>query len=413
MCEWERQSNPHTFANKTTSIKAQGYVDDTFLFGSTLEQAQERLDALASFLADHGLQINTEKTMHIWLNTKNDTPPSRLDIRVWDNDTKTYRMDKVTQLGPNETFKYLGVYFTASLNFEKQWKRLTGGLHLMLNRILSQELTPAMIADTINIQVIPCITWATQVALPTEDKLNEWDKIISKRVNKYLAIHNPSNTENDPISLPKTMGGLGIFSIKETLLKIQLRNLKTALNSTHPMLRDTTRHAWNVKGPQAVQHPPMLHRLRETLKSHLDVEIRYNDPTQRDAAIDELIDIIRQPTHHYDHTQDQHSTIFGKQIHTHTHTHTPTNLWFICLYVPCTGDNLYKTLPIFMHTQHSPATDPFTENHVDVPQSKSKDNDGEVNLSHSYTQKQPESNPPRTPTPSRGKTSSQKAAERN
>ena len=327
MCEWERQSNPHTFANKTTSIKAQGYVDDTFLFGSTLEQAQERLDALASFLADHGLQINTEKTMHIWLNTKNDTPPPRLHIRGGDNKTKTYRMDKVTQLGPNETFKYLGVYFTASLNFEKQWKRLTGGLHLMLNRILSQELTPAMIADTINIQVIPCITWATQVALPTEDKLNEWDNIISKRVNKYLAIHNPSNTENDPISLPKKMGGLSIFSIKETLLKIQLRNLKTALNSTHPMLRETTRHAWNVKGPQAIQHPPMLHRLRATLKSHLDVEIRYNDPTQRDAAIDELIEIIRQPTHHHAHTQDQHSTIFGKQIHTPTHTHTPTNLY--------------------------------------------------------------------------------------
>ena len=314
MCEWARQESHHTFSDGKTKIGAQAYVDDTMLFASTLEAAQERLDAMAKFLASHGLQINTTKTMHIWLNTPNGTKPTPLKIRVWDHDAQQYRVDDVRQLGPDETFKYLGVLFTASLNFKTQEKRIQGGIHLMINKLFSQRLTPAMVADAINVTIIPCVTWATQVAFPSEDTVKKWDAILTKRVNQYLRTHNTGVPENDPTHLPKEMGGLNVSTIQETLLKLQIRNLKTALNSSHNMLRTTTRAAWSTTQIPKPSITPMIHRLHESLTQKLGLCIKHAPRKEQEELIDKLLTPLIGETDML-HVVTPPPLIHGKHVH--------------------------------------------------------------------------------------------------
>ena len=383
MCEWDRQENHHTYSDGKTKIGAQAYVDDTMLFASTREAAQERLDTMARFLASHGLQINTTKTVHIWLNTPKGTKPLPLQIRVWDHDAQQYRVDDVPQLGPDDTFKYLGVLFTASLNFNTQWKRIQGGIHLMINKLFSQRLTPAMVADAINVTIIPCITWSTQVAFPSEDTVKKWDAILTKRVNQYLRTHYTGVPENDPTHLPKEMGGLNVSTIQDTLLKLQIRNLKTALNSSHNMLRNTTRAAWLTQQAQKQINTPMIHRLHESIKQELGLRIQHTPREEQEETLDKLLAPLRENIDLL-HVKTPPPLIHDKYVHTNPLHYTFTSDGSIegtdcgCSLVKIAGPKWggINLIPLIhsntAHVQPTPYQDPLTKEQITLEVRRTK-----------------------------------------
>ena len=83
------------------------------------------------------------------------------------------------------------------------------GLRLMLADYLSHAMSPAMAVDVINAAVLPCLTWASQVAYPTEAALRAWDATIQDALNKYLDLRHFNGRDSDFRHLPRADSGLG------------------------------------------------------------------------------------------------------------------------------------------------------------------------------------------------------------
>ena len=313
LSQWTKGKDPYRLGDPTESeetqktkptVSAQGFVDDLLPVSSTHKGIRERADVLATFLLQHGVSLNLKKTFLVTLNhrSRDNKPPAPIEVVAWDKVNKRVSTNvKLATKTETEPWRYLGVWFTATLNFKHQHDRLTGGLNIMMRTLMSNKLSPEMIAYAINTVVIPCMIWAIQISGPSIKQLQAWDQTIKEKCRKYLNTRVRLGNKTDPLFLPIADHGMGVQSIEELLLQRQIQNLTVALNAHHTNLRETTRERLNAAKHRTKQPPtiPLGVRIMEWANEALDIQLRtpMDGPTETITQVREHLQGVGDPHH--------------------------------------------------------------------------------------------------------------------
>ena len=132
---------------------------------------------------------------------------------------------------PTEHFAYLGVLFTATLNWNPQTKEILRKLRQKLANLKRSKATPAQIAHIINTCIKPFITYSFPVVPYTDNDIHAMDKLLTAAIKFAYGLHvsNPTALAHEDID----KFGLGCTSLLVDLVQAQVQALTETMQDEH------------------------------------------------------------------------------------------------------------------------------------------------------------------------------------
>ncbi|XP_045477917.1 uncharacterized protein LOC123683063 [Harmonia axyridis] len=197
--------------NKTRNCKInhQLYMDDLKLFAANREEMRRLLEIVSSFSQTIGMEMRLDKCAV--LDVKRGRVAEGPEIKLWNE-------SKISCLGPQETYKYLGIQQALDIKTPEVKDNFKTKYFARLRSLLKAKLNSKALFTAINIWVLPCITYSFGLVRWTAAELQAIDIQTRKLLTRY-GIHHPHSSVNR-LYISRHEGGRGLQNILITHNKI-------------------------------------------------------------------------------------------------------------------------------------------------------------------------------------------------
>ena len=211
-------------------VNHMAFADDVILISETKEGLQKQIDSFTRHLAKSGLQVNAKKCASLSIVV-------RSRIKKWLCDpTPTFTVfgNGITPMSIEETYKYLGVHFSATgsqPDVEEKLKKRLKELH-------RAPLKPQQRMWILTTKVIPALYHQLVLSRCTKGFLSHIDKTIRSSVRQWTKL--PKDTPLPFFYAHTKDGGLGIPSIEYIVPALKTKRLLNLKSSDDPVVRKIT-----------------------------------------------------------------------------------------------------------------------------------------------------------------------------
>eukprot|EP00741_Cyanophora_paradoxa_P004223 tig00000789_g4101.t1 len=206
----------------------QAYADDTVLISSSARGVQLHADLVSEFFWIHDIALNAKKTEFTYNNVSPKPKPPLLGPPG-----AKERAHHV--LPPTKPFKFLGVWFTADLNWRHQFAAVYTMARTACAILKKKKLTAKEAVYIVNSVLIPRITYACKVVAYTERQCAQIDTLWMTLVK-----HQARLRRSAPNALMWSRGFYGLKRLADEQLAIHV--LDETIRANHPTLRPYLLH---------------------------------------------------------------------------------------------------------------------------------------------------------------------------
>lgn len=195
------------------------YMDDIKIYATDGNQLKELLKITETITKDTDMEfgINKCKVVHI------------LRGKLQPNEEKEIlNTEEVTNMEPDETYKYLGYDQNTSINHSQIKEQLKKKYTQRLNQVLKSKLTSRNLFKAINTYAIPVLTYSFGVLKWSETELEELNRLNRTKLTQYRKHHPKSCLQR--VTINRNEGGRGLTDIT-TLHQGQIINLQKFFHS--------------------------------------------------------------------------------------------------------------------------------------------------------------------------------------
>eukprot|EP00741_Cyanophora_paradoxa_P005704 tig00000903_g5529.t1 len=204
------------------------YADDTVLISSSARGVQLHADLVSEFFWIHDIALNAKKTEFTYNNVSPEPKPPLLGPPG-----AKERAHHV--LPPTKPFKFLGVWFTADLNWRHQFEAVYTMAQTACAILKKKKLTAKEAVYIVNSVLIPRITYACKVVAYTERQCAQIDTLWMTLVK-----HQARLRRSAPNALIWSRGFYGLKRLADEQLAIHV--LDETIRANHPTLRPYLLH---------------------------------------------------------------------------------------------------------------------------------------------------------------------------
>lgn len=246
-------------------VNALAFADDLVLVAKSREGLQSLLKAFEGFLVKRGLSINAAKSFICAI----DTDGKRKRTFVCKNVEMLVGGVVMRTLGPDDTFKYLGIEFSPAGRTRVD----VGALRNLIAKVKAARLKPEQKILLIKEHVIPRVTHALSLGRVTAGLLDRLDLEIRGEIKEILRL--PHYAPDVALYLRVASGGLGLPRLRYSV-PLQLKGRLARLQqSSSPVAREYASSEFFRVEVQKVER--LLQVGGETLASKIDLQRHWRD----------------------------------------------------------------------------------------------------------------------------------------
>jgi len=209
------------------------YMDDLKIFAASEKAVHQALEKVRAFSRNIGMEFGLDKCAVLHL--KKGRLPAETGAGVELSDGGI-----IQDLGPTNTYKYLGVpegqglnEWTAKTQLQSEYKR-------RLRRIWSSELSAVNKVRATQMFGLSVLQYSFGVLKWTRDELRVLDRTTRKIMNMHRSLHPQSSV--DRLYMPRDQGGRGLASVEQMHDRVVLGMACRVLQGTDPLLRFVAAH---------------------------------------------------------------------------------------------------------------------------------------------------------------------------
>jgi exonuclease III len=166
-----RTRSGYVFSNDSRArINSSGYADDMMTFAQTWEGVWTMHQWVMEFCKAHYFKINVDKCRYIISNCSGESDNRWLPSA----DGKT----ALRPTGPDTVFRYLGIWLSMNLNWEKQIQVLNKSVMTWRSVVVRNRISSLKAATTVRDHLFPKLELGLQFAEIDEKTCNGWSKTI-------------------------------------------------------------------------------------------------------------------------------------------------------------------------------------------------------------------------------------------
>jgi exonuclease III len=230
------------------------FADDMAFIAGDLAGLQGMTDKASAFFYAHGLQIGVaqNKTKSVYMTNVENPPPEMIitvpeTVRVPDGSggtflRKTGKRNALFRLTGSESYKYLGVWWNAKLDWSVHVKEKSKilGMHLGYLRHAYYDVRQAMVI--MNAIVGPAVSYGLEVVEVDASQLRAWDRQLASVLNQKCRIRYGSRADWWARGYDEGGEGLVLFVDRNAIMKTA--GLLRRLNGVDTENRELAREAW-------------------------------------------------------------------------------------------------------------------------------------------------------------------------
>jgi hypothetical protein len=226
-----RVRSGYRFSNDANArVSSSGYADDMLIFAQTWEGVWTMHQWVLEFCKVHYFKINTSKCRYIISNCSGESDHRWLPS----SDGKM----PLRPTGPDTVFRYLGIWLSMSLNWEKQIQVLNKRVMMWRSTVVRNRISSLKVATTVRDHLFPKLELGLQFAEISKETCNGWTKTIIHTVLENSGI---SALFARSINISAFCSLAGIPDIWRRAQTIRMTELYVALNTEHCDVGVTTR----------------------------------------------------------------------------------------------------------------------------------------------------------------------------
>jgi len=178
--QWKTQRDPYSLDDghgTRLPLFGQAYADDALGLASSPKGLLERIRTMDLFCEYHGLKLNKDKS-EVFTNEAVDahSPIRRMKL-----------------LRSDEAFRYLGIWFTVTLNWKPQEAKLAERLSGLASELRAKRLTYFEAAVLYKSIIVPTVAYVVTVAGVSDLFLKRWDATFGRILLNKLKIGQGTN----------------------------------------------------------------------------------------------------------------------------------------------------------------------------------------------------------------------------
>jgi len=181
-------------------IPIMAHADDITLLAASFEMMNAMLRECHFFFSLTGSTLNTSKTIVI----SNVSSTTAAPI--------TYNSIPLPILERNKPFRYLGVYFTITLNWSIHIAKLKQATQFVRKILSRKKLAPNQAALVINTHLIPRLLYGLGIGCATSCEIMKLQRIINAAAR--LSCNTSRHIINEALTLPVAEAGLGLLDLQ-------------------------------------------------------------------------------------------------------------------------------------------------------------------------------------------------------
>ena len=219
-------------AGSTHSEPGVGYADDLALLCDSIDQMQTQINKLERFCAWSGMRLAPHKCNLTGI-IHGATPHAAKKANVWAAiepllNTVTIHGQRVQLIPPDKPFKYLGILFTLTLNWQPQFKAVEAMIYEKGEQLVQSSLSQRQKLLCEEQTIMAAVRYAFCITPYKPGQLKKLDAARARIIKAILGL--PGSTSNDFIYLPTSHAGLGYKSLAPTYAQVAAESLVTSLN---------------------------------------------------------------------------------------------------------------------------------------------------------------------------------------
>lgn len=149
------------------------------------------------------------------------------------------------------SYKYLGIWMNASLNWKPHIKSVKAKLNMFLVGLRRKHYNRRQIIVIINSIVVPMVLYGAEVVEIKKKTLKKWDTKIQALVNHKGGLHAFARAATN--YLPTSIGGSGLISLADEAENLKIIGaLNTKLNSIDDEARELASQEWEANSDSIV-----------------------------------------------------------------------------------------------------------------------------------------------------------------
>lgn len=191
------------------------YMDDLKIYSSTRSGINAQLEITEKFSNDIKMKFGVDKCKI------QSIVRGKLTQDIHYN---TSQHEIITALGPEETYKYLGMLQQRSIQHKEVKLKLKAEFSRRIKLILKTSLNARNTTMAINAFATSVITYSMGVVKWSDTDLEELDRIVRVQMTKYRSRHPKSAVER--VYIPRKEGGLGIINL-HSMKNRQVKTMRT------------------------------------------------------------------------------------------------------------------------------------------------------------------------------------------
>lgn len=175
LCQWRGQIDPYALGNGHgghVHIFGQAYADDAVGYASSEEGLEQRIRSMELFCEYHGMKLNMSKSEII----SNQTVDAGSDL------------NRLKLIMKAEPFRYLGIWFTVTLDWSYQETKLAERLGDLAAELRAKRLSYYEAATLYKATVTPTVSYVASVAGISDVFLKRWDSVFGHILLNKLRI---------------------------------------------------------------------------------------------------------------------------------------------------------------------------------------------------------------------------------
>jgi hypothetical protein len=199
MIKWIENSkgNRYSFVSKF-HLPLLAYCNDIVLLGSSFSDINSVFGKLVQYYTVHNLDINQAKSGY----TSNSGNGRH---NIW------YKGVLITKLEPHNHYKYLGIWFSLTLNWSVQMTAVECKVQALLATIRKKHIMPDQMVAVLNMAAVAVVAYSMLVVQFPGEWLNCMDTLMVQVVHSQMGLSPRYNLEPFFISVEK--GGAGLNSL--------------------------------------------------------------------------------------------------------------------------------------------------------------------------------------------------------
>lgn len=212
----------YRFSNTDKYISHLWYVDDLKLFAKNERDMKKMVSIVEAFSQDIGMSFGIDKCK--WVQIHRGKLIEAEEIQT--------RFGNIQNLfGSEKNYKYLGILEKQQISKVEMKELVSKEYKRRVKLILQSALNSKNLMTAINSYAVPVVRYSASILDWSKEKLENMDRAT----RKWLALAGVININSDVdrMYIPRKLGGKGLLSIKDTVVK-ELNLVSNYLNNAHP-----------------------------------------------------------------------------------------------------------------------------------------------------------------------------------